>query len=270
MLASHVWRTAENSAAYLLPHLDTYLEGLSKEHRRHDPPRLLDVGCGPGSITIDFARILAKYKGSVVGVDPSADVIEQARETAKRLGVENVEFMVGDALNLDFEDESFDITHAHQVLQHVPDPVKVMQELRRVCKPGGITAAREAIFSAITIFPLIDGLKDWQQAWTEVAESDGGKPDAGCELVRFALDGGFRRDQIEASAGNWCYSGRDSAWWGKSWAERCRKSDFPTKAPAKGLATKDDCEKWAKAFEDWSECEDAWMGFLHGEVVCRK
>src|SRR5947209_9742832 len=104
VLRAHTWRTAENSAAYLLPHLRSGLD-------------LLDVGCGPGTITVDLATRVAP--GRVVGIDASDDVITQARQ----LEANNVSFAVGDVYALDFPDESFDVVHAHQVLQHLADPV---------------------------------------------------------------------------------------------------------------------------------------------------
>src|SRR5215212_6415480 len=100
VLRSHRWRTAENSAAYLLPSL-----------RPGD--RVLDVGCGPGTITLDLGRLVAP--GQVLAIDPSADVIAQAAASA----TDNVRFEVGDVFALDGE---YDVVHAHQVLQHLPDP----------------------------------------------------------------------------------------------------------------------------------------------------
>src|ERR1019366_5404766 len=102
---SHRWRTAANSAAYLLPHLAPGLD-------------LLDVGCGPGTITCDLAREVAP--GRVVGVDAAADVLDQARATAADDNL-TVAFEVADLFALPFADDSFDVVHAHQVLQHVAE-----------------------------------------------------------------------------------------------------------------------------------------------------
>jgi ubiquinone/menaquinone biosynthesis C-methylase UbiE len=128
VLRSHKWRTVDNSAAYLAPHLTT---GIS----------VLDVGCGPGTITADIGRRVAP--GRVLGIDASAKVIEEARRDAA--GGSNVEFSVGDLCALPIDDDTFDIVHAHQVLQHLPDPVAALREMKRVCKPGGLVAARVRI-----------------------------------------------------------------------------------------------------------------------------
>jgi ubiquinone/menaquinone biosynthesis C-methylase UbiE len=122
VLRSHRWRTAANSAAYLI---DRLAPGLS----------VLDVGCGPGTITADLAALVAP--GRVTAVDTSAEVLSGAAAVAAERGLENVEFATADVHDLDFPDDSFDVVHAHQVLQHVGDPVRALREMRRVCRPGG-------------------------------------------------------------------------------------------------------------------------------------
>src|SRR5206468_3477073 len=107
VLQSHRWRTAENSAGYLLPLLRPGLD-------------LLDVGCGPGTITVDLATRVAP--GRVVGLDVSADPLDEARAAATAAGVD-VTFEVEDVYALEADDDSFDVVHAHQVLQHLTDPV---------------------------------------------------------------------------------------------------------------------------------------------------
>jgi ubiquinone/menaquinone biosynthesis C-methylase UbiE len=136
VLRSHRWRTAENSAGYLLGELRPGLD-------------LLDVGCGPGTITADLARRVAP--GRVVGIDTSAAVLEEARA-----GGGDVEFRVGDLYRLDEPDGAFDIVHAHQVLQHLADPVAALTELRRVCR--GVVAARDGDYGAFTWWPAGAGV----------------------------------------------------------------------------------------------------------------
>ena len=125
VLRSHRWRTAENSAAYLLPHLRPGM-------------RVLDVGCGPGTITCDLGRLVGS-EGEVLGVDSAADVVAQA---VAACDLPQVRFAVGDALRLDASDGAFDVVHAHQVLQHLADPVAALREMRRVTRPGGMDRPR--------------------------------------------------------------------------------------------------------------------------------
>ena len=119
VLRSHTWRTAENSSAYLLPHLRAGFD-------------LLDVGCGPGTITADLALLVAP--GQVVGLDAAADVVARAQEHASALGLANLRFEVGDLFALGYPDTSFDVVHLHQVLQHLADPAAALIELRRVLR----------------------------------------------------------------------------------------------------------------------------------------
>src|SRR6186997_267804 len=97
VLRSHKWRTVDNSAAYLAPFLTP---GIT----------VLDVGCGPGTITADIGRRVAP--GRVIGIDASAAVIEDARGGAG--AGPNVEFVVGDLYAVEADDATFDVVHAHQ------------------------------------------------------------------------------------------------------------------------------------------------------------
>nr|BFF24134.1 hypothetical protein GCM10025732_20990 [Glycomyces mayteni] len=142
VLRSHAWRTAENSAAYLLPYLKT-------DHV------ILDIGCGPGTITADFAEIA--HDGRVTGVDYVADVLAKAEAAAAERGLTNAVFEQADVHGLRFADDTFDVVHAHQVLQHVSDPVQALREMRRVAKPGGLIAVRDSDYAAFTWFPGSEG-----------------------------------------------------------------------------------------------------------------
>ncbi|HEY3436978.1 MAG TPA: methyltransferase domain-containing protein [Actinotalea sp.] len=255
VLRSHRWRTAENSAAYLLPHLSA---GQS----------LLDVGCGPATITVDLARRVAP--GEVVGVDVSAAVLEIARETAAGAGVTNVRFQTGDALALPFADDTFDVVHAHQLLQHLTDPVGALRELRRVTRPGGVVAVRDADFSAMTWYPESDGLREWLDLYHEVTAANRAEADAGRRLLAWALDAGFEPGGLRPGAGVWCYAtAQEREWWSGLWAERVTSSDLARQAVAYGLADDVGLEVLADAWRAWGEAPDAWFAVLHGELIAR-
>lgn len=257
VLRSHTWRTAENSAGYLLPYLKPDMH-------------LLDVGCGPGTITLDFASRLSQ--GHVWGVDPSTSVIAQARHSAASRCITNVTFIVGDVFALQdiLKEQKFDVVHAHQVLQHVAEPKQAMLAMKSVLKPAGILAARETDFSAMAWYPLLPGLEDWRSTWQKVSRASGCNPDTGRESVALALQAGFSRDQITATAGAWCYSTpEEREWWGGLWAERALKSDFAKKVVDGGFGTQQRLEEWSSAWSRWAAAEDGWFALLHGEVICR-
>src|SRR5579875_3599083 len=122
VLRSHRRRSVENSAAYLLPRLAP-------------DARVLDVGCGPGTITVGLAASVPD--GHVVGLDAAPEVLDEARALPEATARGNLRFEVGDVYDLGFADESFDVVHAHQVLQHLADPIRALAEMRRVCRAGG-------------------------------------------------------------------------------------------------------------------------------------
>ncbi len=96
------------------------------------PCRVLDVGTGTGFV----ARTLAEMGHEVTGVDVSEDMLEVARDLSLRRGL-NVEFLIGDAENLEFDDESFDAVVCRYVVWTLPDPDRAVREWTRVLRGGG-------------------------------------------------------------------------------------------------------------------------------------
>ncbi|KAK5996711.1 putative methyltransferase C1B3.06c [Cladobotryum mycophilum] len=257
VLRSHTWRTAANSAAYLLPHLKPHM-------------RILDIGCGPGTITVDYASAYVP-QGHVTGLEKAGEVLTQARNLAKEKGVENVDFVEGDANALAFEDETFDVVVCHQVLQHVKDPVGILKEMRRVAKTGGIVAARESDYGGFVWYPQDDGMDAWQKIYSFNARANGGEPDAGRMVHAWARRAGFGPGDVASSSSTWCYSTPEEiAWWSGLWAERTVASSFARTAVGNGVADEEGLERVAGAWRRWGEREDAWFTVLHGEVICRK
>ena len=253
VLSAHSRRGAADSAAYLLAHLSAGMD-------------LLDVGCGPASITADLAERVAP--GRVVALDAAAGALEAARATLRERGLsEQVEVTSGDVMALPFEDASFDVVHAHQVLQHLADPVGALAEMRRVTRPGGIVAVRDAVYSAMTWFPEPAGMEQWRSVYMATARANGGEPDAGSRLLSWARAAGFA--DASASASTWCYATpADRAWQSQTWAQRCLTS-FGPRAVELGLADGADLETMAQAWRQWGDSEDAWFVVVHGEVLAR-
>ena len=253
VLASHSRRTAQDSAGYLLPHLR---QGMN----------LLDVGCGPASVTADLAELVAP--GRVVGLDASPAVLDVARALLTERGLrDRVELMAGDVFALPFDDDTFDVIHAHQLLQHLNDPVAALAEMRRVVHPGGIVAARDAVYSADAWFPQPAGMDSWLEVYMATARANGGEPDAGSRLLAWSRAAGFR--EVTTSASAWCFATeQDREWWSGTWAERCLTS-FGPRAVELGLATTSDLETMAEAWRQWGTSEDGWFVVVHGEVLLR-
>ncbi|WP_040477747.1 methyltransferase domain-containing protein [Longispora albida] len=248
VLRSHRWRTAENSAAYLLPEL-------------RPGQRLLDVGCGPGTITADLARLVAP--GHVTGLDAAPEVLAEAAAA-----LPDATFTTGDVHALEYEDGAFDVVHAHQVLQHLPDPAGALAEMRRVCAPGGVVAARDADYAGMTWYPLLPELDEWLALYRTVARGNGHEPDAGRRLLAWANAAGLTG--VRATASVWCYaSPADRAWWGGMWADRILNSRLAEQAVSAGHASRSDLERISEGWQRWAASPDGWFLIPHGEILCR-
>ncbi|AKN15636.1 class I SAM-dependent methyltransferase [Mycobacterium haemophilum] len=253
VLRSHQRRTAEDSASYLLPYLKP---GLS----------VLDVGCGPGTITADLAARVAP--GSVTAVDQFDDALNAARAEAQQRNLPNVSFATADVHRLDFPDDAFDVVHAHQVLQHVDNPVAALREMRRVCVPGGIVAARDADYSGFIWFPQLPALDLWRDLYQKVARANGGEPDAGRQLLSWALEAGF--DDITPTGSLWCYATPATRqWWGGMWADRILHSGVAKELLQLGLATTAQLKEISTAWQAWAAAPNGWLVIPHGEILCR-
>jgi ubiquinone/menaquinone biosynthesis C-methylase UbiE len=250
VLRSHRWRTAANSAAYLLPYLGA---GTS----------VLDVGCGPGTITTDLARLVAP--GPVVGLDTAEEIVAQARVEADP-ALPSLSFETGTVFDLRFADGSFDVVHAHQVLQHVGDPVAALVEMRRVCRPGGVVAARDSDYPGFRYFPEDPELDRAIATYGALTRRNGANWDAGRRLLSWAHAAGFAT--VVPTASVWCFATPvDREWWGGLWADRFIQSSLAEQLVSEGLATPADLSSFASAWRRWAASPDGWFVALHGEVV---
>lgn len=251
VLRAHSWRTAGNSAAYLLPHMD---------------PRasVLDIGAGPGTVTMDFAEIAGRVTATEIGEEELA----LSRNLAAQRGLVDIEFAVEDIHALTFPDRSFDIVHAHQVLQHVADPVAALREMGRVARPGGLVAARDSDYAGFVWWPLIPALDEWLHLYRSAARANGGEPDAGRRLFSWARSAGFT--EITATSSTWCFSApEDRLWWSATWAERVTESALARQLVDSHLATTADLQRIGRAWKSWADAEDGWFSVVHGEILAR-
>ncbi|MFT7597756.1 MAG: ubiquinone/menaquinone biosynthesis C-methylase UbiE [Acidimicrobiales bacterium] len=253
VLRGHSWRTAANSAGYVLPHLSA-------------GQTLLDVGCGPGTITVDLAEIVAP--GQVTAIEVGDDILDKARQAAEERGVQNITFEVGDVYELAHDDDSFDVTHAHQVLQHLSDPVAALREMKRVTKPGGIVAVRDADYDGMFWAPADPRLDRWMDTYRRVAKHNNAEPDGARHLVGWARAAGLAN--VVPTGDAWVFATPDDrAYWGGQWVDRATSSAFAQQAVDYGFATAADLAEFSQAFADWTEQPDGWFAIVHGELICR-
>lgn len=263
-------RTIANAVPYLLPVLASL------------PPTFLflDVGCGPGSITLDAA---ARYPhATVLGVDSGAGAIEMARAAAREAGLKNVAFAVGDALGLDAlssqpgfevlrERGGADIVHAHQVAQHVRDPVALIASMRSAATPnGGYVCLRETDWGMQATHPSSPGLEAFHNLYPPIAAKMGTDPCIGRKLVAHALAAGFRRDEVTGSLdASWTFAQRAQR---EEWVALVNESlaDRGARAFMEGQGVSVDWEGIRGAWSEWLECDEAWHAVPCPQIVCRR
>lgn len=252
VLRSHRSRTAANSAAYLLPHL------------RHGM-RLLDVGSGPGTITADLAEIVGLEATTALEATPEA--VSLTRDELDRRGLSAVRTTIGDVHRLEFGDGSFDVVHAHQVLQHVADPVTALSEMARVTARGGIIAARDSDYAMFTWYPAVSALDDWNALYHRLARASGGEPDAGRHFRAWANAAGLTDFTVTSTT--WCYADPETvAWWSGLWRDRCLDSTFSTDAAAAGVSRRE-LERLAEGWREWGSSPDALIAVPSMELLAR-
>ncbi|KAL4887759.1 S-adenosyl-L-methionine-dependent methyltransferase [Aspergillus ambiguus] len=254
VIRTYEWRSVANSCAYVLPYLRTSM-------------KVLDVGCGPGSITMDLAKKVPE--GHVTGIDYVDEPLKIARLRAAQQGITNIDFHTGDIYRLDFPASTFDLVHAHQVLQHIADPVRALKEMRRVVKPGGIVAVRES--ASCVWYPESQGIHDYHKLSACVSKDKGGHPHPGSHIHLWARDAGFELRNIRRTTGSWCFSTpEEREYWGGSIAERVVSSGFAKILVEEGYCTADDLHELEQAWRHFINEEVAWYSMLHGEMVCVK
>jgi ubiquinone/menaquinone biosynthesis C-methylase UbiE len=198
-------------------------------------------------------------QGSVLGVDISPTVLEQAKANAARKNLQNINFQTGNILGgLPFPDHSFDVVFTHQCLVHLSDPIKALREMKRLCRVGGIVASREG--DVHIWYPQSDVLEGFLELAGEIMRRAG----------VWARQAGFRSDEIEKSVSGTCSASPEKR-------ERFRMfvhDQLGEKSMMRGAAlkmgkTQEQLDEVLKAIDDWAVNEDGWVSMMCGEIICR-
>ena len=249
----HAQRTAEDCAAFA-------------RHVIAPDARILDVGCGPASITVGLARWAER--GHVTGIEMGDDILATAAATVAEAGVGNVTLAKESVYELPYPDGSFDVAYAHQVLQHLSEPVAAIREMARVVQAGGWVAVRDSDYSTMRGFPSSEGITRWREVYRQVCRHNSAEPDAGRHLYSWFRHAGLA--QVDMSASVWQFFTPETRRnWGYSWAERSLKSSFAHQAVEYGYATSAEMEDIAAAWRAWADTPDGYFHFIHAEALAQ-
>ena len=245
--------TAETDAAYLMAHLEPGM-------------RLLDVGCGPGNISVGLASAVAP--GEFHGIDMKESQVELAITATNDGGHSNARFQVADALYLPFPDNHFDAVHCHFFLMHVPDTMAVLAEIKRVLKEGGILGAREQIYEKNFFEPDIGHVNQILAILSAAMIANGGHPDMGKELRARFTEAGFVKVVATGALETWGSPSETATL--AEYVEYVMRGTVDDQAIAHGITTKDEIDALQEAMEVWKEDPGAFAAFSWGECLGRK
>ncbi|MCI0538925.1 MAG: methyltransferase domain-containing protein [Verrucomicrobiales bacterium] len=241
------FRTAQSHAAFVLPKLRPGL-------------RLLDCGCGPGSITLGLARLVSPAE--VVGLDRENSQVEKARKDATNQGVSNVRFEVGSVYELPFAEGSFDVVFAHAVFEHLREPLSALSEIRRILASEGLVALRSPDWGGFLVSPMTPQLDAALDYYQSLQTESGGDVHVGRKFKALLREVGFRDSEFSASYE--CYRSLESI--GEYLAQRIESSSETAATPN----DKQRIESFATALRDWYRCEDAVFAQSWCEILGRK
>jgi len=207
--STHASRTAQSDASFLLP----YLHANPASH-------ILDIGCGPGTITTGLAALVPQ--GSVTGVELSDEILSQAQRTVDSAnegsGVKNIVLVKADVLQgLFFSENTFDVVFASQLFPHLPgkeNKIKALTEMRRVLKPGGILATRDAV--ELHFYPKRYGLDGLWAGNMKMVLSGGSEDSEEGGFPGGRMKGLYRSvgfSEVQVGAGTTVYSSESEKKW---------------------------------------------------------
>ena len=247
-------RSADSHATHLMPLLKPGM-------------RVLDFGCGPGTITVGLAR--AVDPGEIHGIDIEESQINLARAAAEAGGHRNATFHVGDVTDLPFDDNSFDVAHCHAVLMHVPDTSGTLSEVKRVLKPGGIIASRELIVDSSFLEPGTENTAAEWETFTNLLRANGGHPQMGKELKNKLIEAGF--SEIQATASFDIFSApADVAFLHAFIGDWFFSTDVIAAATNHGIATQEQFDLWRAEHDEWKDHVGAVGALAFGEAIAVK
>jgi len=244
-------RTVASHAAFFTPYLRPGI-------------RLLDCGCGPGTITLGLASVIAP--GTVTGIDQEASQIRIATESAVNQAISNTHFLERNIYDLPFPDQSFDAAFSHALFEHLQEPIKGLGEIWRVLKPGGVVGLRSPDWGGFLIAPSTPELDKAFSYYKWLQQQNSGNPYVGRELRALLRQSGFTN--IKASASYQCYEPLSEAT--EYLALLIEASAKVDQAVEEGWTDAPSIKRMSNALREWSQHPDGFFAQAWCEVVGQK
>jgi SAM-dependent methyltransferase len=217
--------------------------------------RLLDCGCGPGSITAGLATVVAP--GQAVGLDASPAQLDAARASVTH---PTVDFRLGSVYELPFDDGSFDAVFAHSLLTHLRQPARALEEMRRVLAPGGVLAVADDDHGTMVWEPADPLLLEWHTLWMRIMRAHGADPTRARRHRRALLEAGFVDVVGGAKVGTETRGTPDGvAHFAQVLAHQIRQPALANFALAQGWADRERLDAMAAAVEAWAASPGAFV-----------
>ncbi|GIU72240.1 MAG: class I SAM-dependent methyltransferase [Candidatus Nitrosocaldaceae archaeon] len=152
--------------------------------------KCVDFGCGNGYTAILLAKLVGK-DGKVIAIDTSKDALLVAEKNAKRLGIDNIEFIQTDAYNTSLKDNYYDLIFSRFLFTHISEPKKVLEEMIRITKDNGIIVTEDFNHELRITYPYNKYIERLRTALIELLKKSGSKYDIAGMLYRLFKEHGL-------------------------------------------------------------------------------
>ena len=226
--------------------------------------KLLDVGCGAGFLSARLAKAVSP--GEMHGVDIEPSQVGLARQIATATDCDNATFQVADAMDLPFEDGSFDVVHLGGLLLHVPDTARALAEVKRVLRPGGMVASRDLMLESSFAHPELGVMRRSFEVLQDILDADEGHPQITRDIRVHLQQAGFTDIRIFGTFEIYDTSDKVDFFYNivRGWF---LQADVSHAAIEYGASSKGLLVQISRALEDWMQDPRAIAGVAFGHAV---